>query len=262
MASGRLGGASGSVDGLRGGRHYGSGRAQANAVPVVENEQAPGERADPGKGNRGVTDQDRSSTDDPSMIPSPATEPGFNAQRKPMELRQRHDRVPDAGPSPSGNRRPRRRTDPRRHSRRWPASRPLTASWLRRFRVTAKASYAPTVSPAANRVPGVYDAAPGWGSKKETEYGLGVYDAGGSPADRGGVLEGMCRALPELFPTLPGASGGYFTGNGARFYIDCGHPEYCTPEVDNPRDVVLYMLAGDAMWRAAADWVLARSPEF
>lgn len=94
----------------------------------------------------------------------------------------------------------------------------------------------------------------------ETEYGLGVYDADGRPADRNLVLATMCQAIPDLFPALPGISGGFFISNGSRCYVDCGHPEYCSPELDNPKDVVLYMLAGDAIWRAAADTVLAQSP--
>ena len=41
-------------------------------------------------------------------------------------------------------------------------------------------------------------------------------------------------------------SPGMFLGNGARFYVDCGsHPEYATPECDNPWDVVRHILAGD-----------------
>src|SRR3954467_10916012 len=33
--------------------------------------------------------------------------------------------------------------------------------------------------------------------------------------------------------------------NGARLYVDDAHPEYSTPEVTNPRDVVLWDKAGE-----------------
>ncbi|MFC4337540.1 depupylase/deamidase Dop [Salininema proteolyticum] len=41
--------------------------------------------------------------------------------------------------------------------------------------------------------------------------------------------------------------------NGARFYVDHAHPEYSTPEVTNPRDIVLYDKAGEATLAAAAE---------
>jgi tetratricopeptide (TPR) repeat protein len=42
-------------------------------------------------------------------------------------------------------------------------------------------------------------------------------------------------------------------GNGSRFYIDCGaHPEFCTPEVDNPWDVVCYTEAGAELLQGLA----------
>ena len=33
--------------------------------------------------------------------------------------------------------------------------------------------------------------------------------------------------------------------NGGRYYVDHAHPEYCTPECTNARDVVIYEKAGD-----------------
>ncbi|WP_425428506.1 proteasome accessory factor PafA2 family protein, partial [Acuticoccus kandeliae] len=33
--------------------------------------------------------------------------------------------------------------------------------------------------------------------------------------------------------------------NGARFYVDHAHPEYSTPEVLSPRDIVTWDKAGE-----------------
>ncbi|MFD0559861.1 proteasome accessory factor A [Stackebrandtia endophytica] len=40
--------------------------------------------------------------------------------------------------------------------------------------------------------------------------------------------------------------------NGARLYVDHAHPEYSTPEVTNPRDVVLWDKAGEVVMAEAA----------
>src|SRR5215212_2227542 len=40
--------------------------------------------------------------------------------------------------------------------------------------------------------------------------------------------------------------------NGARLYVDHAHPEYSTPEVTNPRDVVLWDKAGERVMTEAA----------
>jgi len=40
--------------------------------------------------------------------------------------------------------------------------------------------------------------------------------------------------------------------NGARLYVDHAHPEYATPEVTNPRDVVLWDKAGEQVMAEAA----------
>lgn len=41
--------------------------------------------------------------------------------------------------------------------------------------------------------------------------------------------------------------------NGARLYVDHAHPEYSTPEVTNPRDVVIWDKAGERILEVAAD---------
>ena len=39
---------------------------------------------------------------------------------------------------------------------------------------------------------------------------------------------------------------GVFLSNGGNYYLDAGlHLEYCSPEVTNPRDLVLYEKAGE-----------------
>ena len=40
--------------------------------------------------------------------------------------------------------------------------------------------------------------------------------------------------------------------NGARLYVDHAHPEYSTPEVTNPRDIVLWDKAGELVMAEAA----------
>ncbi|MEO5780309.1 MULTISPECIES: depupylase/deamidase Dop [Arthrobacter] len=49
-------------------------------------------------------------------------------------------------------------------------------------------------------------------------------------------------------------------GNGARLYVDHAHPEYSSPEVTNPRDVVRWDAAGDLVALAAVRR-LAADPE-
>lgn len=48
------------------------------------------------------------------------------------------------------------------------------------------------------------------------------------------------RALRQRF-----AYSGFVLVNGARYYVDMGHPEYSTPETQDPRTVVLAQKAGD-----------------
>src|SRR5687767_3834206 len=41
--------------------------------------------------------------------------------------------------------------------------------------------------------------------------------------------------------------------NGARLYVDHAHPEYSSPEVTNPRDVVVWEKAGEEVMRLGAE---------
>ncbi len=52
--------------------------------------------------------------------------------------------------------------------------------------------------------------------------------------------------------------------NGGRYYVDHAHPEYCTPECSNPRDLLLYEKAGELILevsRAAAGRLLLDNQE-
>ncbi|MEW6207439.1 MAG: proteasome accessory factor PafA2 family protein [Acidobacteriota bacterium] len=54
--------------------------------------------------------------------------------------------------------------------------------------------------------------------------------------------------------TLPDMGEGVFLENSSRLYVDYGlHPELSTPECDDPRDLVRYILAGERMLVDAVD---------
>jgi hypothetical protein len=89
----------------------------------------------------------------------------------------------------------------------------------------------------------------------ETEYACSALN-GGSEEEREDLLENLVHKAGERLPHLPAAqTNGIFLANGGKLMIDAGdHPEFCTPEVDNPWDVVRYAVAGDEILaRAAAE---------
>lgn len=53
------------------------------------------------------------------------------------------------------------------------------------------------------------------------------------------------RPLPSAGHRQRWGYSGYVLPNGCRFYVDMTHPEYSTPEVSNPRDIVIAQKAGD-----------------
>src|SRR5262245_44965254 len=111
-----------------------------------------------------------------------------------------------------------------------------------RCRRTAHASSRPTSRRVASRP--VYGGLFGL----ETEYAVSGDAAHGGPVARGPILENLLRGARRDFPHLPDGSAGMFLQNGARFYIDCGgHPEFTTPECNDPVDVVRYVRAGEAI---------------
>ena len=76
----------------------------------------------------------------------------------------------------------------------------------------------------------------------ENEYGL-ISSSGG-----GRVNLSVESALGYLFEKVVSRQRGTndFLKNGARLYQDTGcHPEYATPECDNPRDLVIHDKAGE-----------------
>jgi len=81
----------------------------------------------------------------------------------------------------------------------------------------------------------------------ETEYGLTVVPKAGGQFNS----ENAARELVDLArkkPHLPGrSSSGIFLPNGSRLYVDCSHPENCTPECSNPWDVCRYVQAGEQL---------------
>ena len=81
------------------------------------------------------------------------------------------------------------------------------------------------------------------------------------PTRFGDWADRFMTAARERLPHLPSAEGGgIFLENGARFYLDCSHPEMTTPECANPWDVVRYMQAGERMLTSIAEDLQRREP--
>jgi hypothetical protein len=96
----------------------------------------------------------------------------------------------------------------------------------------------------------------------EIEYGCAVRcrDNARPNRDRDWVDRFMNIARDRL-PHLPSMEGGGIClENGARFYVDCSHPEMTTPECSNPWDVVRYMQAGERMLADVAGEMMRRDP--
>ena len=94
----------------------------------------------------------------------------------------------------------------------------------------------------------------------ETEYGLAVRGRDKSRLGRGcSWTDRFIDVAAQCLPHLPSTDGGgLFLPNGARFYMDCGHPEMTTPECANPWDVVRYMHAGERILTTVAEELKAR----
>ena len=88
----------------------------------------------------------------------------------------------------------------------------------------------------------------------ETEFAFTVLGKHGTPLDRESYLAPLFESVKRRYPHLNGeARWDMFMGNGSRLYIDCGlHPEYATPECNDPADVVKYIRAGEEILAQAA----------
>ena len=67
-------------------------------------------------------------------------------------------------------------------------------------------------------------------------------------------------AWRETMTSMPGPAG-LFLSNGGRLYLDIRQPEYCTPEVDDPGQLVRYVMAGDRILRGLAAELSRRRDE-
>jgi Pup amidohydrolase len=55
------------------------------------------------------------------------------------------------------------------------------------------------------------------------------------------------RAEASVAPSPSSLADGFMLPNGARFYVDHGHPEYCTPECRTPADLVASDMSGELL---------------
>jgi proteasome accessory factor A len=96
----------------------------------------------------------------------------------------------------------------------------------------------------------------------EIEYGYAARCRDGARPGRGrDWVDRFMKIACDRLPHLPsGEGGGIFLENGARFYVDCAHPEMTTPECSNPWDLVRYMHAGERMLTAVAEEMMKREP--
>lgn len=83
----------------------------------------------------------------------------------------------------------------------------------------------------------------------ETEYAVNGMTRDGTPVDRSRLVQQMLVMARQHYPHLrDGSGGGLFLANGGRLYMDRGaHPEFATPECDDPHEVVRYVRAGEAL---------------
>ncbi len=88
------------------------------------------------------------------------------------------------------------------------------------------------------------DPGEGAGGADEARWG---YDSESPLRDARGFDLGIARAYD---PSEFGVTNRVLT-NGARFYVDHAHPEYSAPEVDSPRDAVIWDKAGELIMHRA-----------
>jgi proteasome accessory factor PafA2 len=102
---------------------------------------------------------------------------------------------------------------------------------------------AQVVNSYASLLPGGRRRRPGWDFEEESP----LRDA------RGFDLSGPNHVAEQFLEDEEDAGlANVVLPNGARLYVDHAHPEYSTPEVTNPLDVVRYDRAGELVMNAAA----------
>jgi proteasome accessory factor A len=81
----------------------------------------------------------------------------------------------------------------------------------------------------------------------ETEYAVCALGRNGPGPEQQTLVKRLVGLAKKQLPTLQEVGGwGLYLSNGSRFYVDAGlHPELATPEVNNPVDLVRYILAGE-----------------
>jgi proteasome accessory factor A len=88
----------------------------------------------------------------------------------------------------------------------------------------------------------------------ETEYALAAFDESGERVAQEIALNRLIRLAERRLTYLRGFGGSDLFLPFGRLYLDSGgHPEFCTPECDNPRDLVRYCLAGDRLMSNLAE---------
>ena len=84
----------------------------------------------------------------------------------------------------------------------------------------------------------------------ETEYGIAA--PGRPDLDAHALSSLVVEACGVPATPVVEDSRHRMLGNGGRFYVDHGHPEYCTPETTSPTDALVWELAGDRIVAEAA----------
>jgi hypothetical protein len=96
----------------------------------------------------------------------------------------------------------------------------------------------------------------------ETEYAASGRDEQGALLYGEDVYALLAEVVRRERRWLPDAAdeGGMFLENGARLYLDCGHPEYATPECRTPEQVVCHERAGEELLARARREVMRARP--
>lgn len=91
----------------------------------------------------------------------------------------------------------------------------------------------------------------------ETEYGIAA--PGRPDLDAHELSALVVEACPVAATPVVEESRNRMLGNGGRFYVDHGHPEYATPETTSATDALVWELAGDRLVAEAAALASARA---